>query len=66
MALLYGYLFRSGRVRSNVVFQAFDHDFPSWADGVVIPHGIYDPVRNRGHVNIGLSRDTTQFACDSI
>lgn len=61
-----GRLFRSGRVRSNVPFLAFDHDFPSWADGVVIPHGIYDPVRNRGHVNIGLSRDTTQFACDSI
>jgi hypothetical protein len=61
-----GRLFRSGRVRSDAPFQAFDHDFPSWADGVVIPHGIYDPVRNRGHVNIGLSRDTTQFACDSI
>ncbi len=61
-----GRLFRKGRVRSNAAFKAFDHDFPSWADGVVIPHGIYDPVRNRGHVNIGLSRDTTQFACDSI
>lgn len=61
-----GRLFRHGRVRSNTAFRAFDHDFPSWADGVVIPHGIYDPVRNCGHVNIGLSRDTTQFACDSI
>lgn len=61
-----GRLFRHGRVRSDTAFQAFDHDFPSWADGVVIPHGIYDPVRNCGHVNIGLSRDTTQFACDSI
>lgn len=61
-----GRLFRHGRVRSDTAFQAFGHDFPSWADGVVIPHGIYDPVRNCGHVNIGLSRDTTQFACDSI
>jgi len=59
-------LFRKGRVRCSRPFQAFDHDFPSWADGVLIPHGIFDPVRNRGHINLGLSRDTTQFACDSL
>lgn len=61
-----GQLFRAGRVRTNVAFHAFDHDFPSWADGVIIPHGIYDRVRNRGHINIGLSHDTSQFACDSL
>jgi hypothetical protein len=61
-----GYLFRSGRVRSSAPFRAFDHDFPSWADGVVIPHGIYDRRRNRGHINLGLSHDTSQFACDSL
>lgn len=61
-----GQLFRKGRVRCSQAFQAFDHDFPSWADGVLIPHGIFDPVRNRGHINLGLSHDTTQFACDSL
>jgi len=61
-----GELFRQGRVRCTKAFEAYDHDFPSWADGVIIPHGIYDPLRNRGHINIGLSRDTTQFACDSV
>lgn len=61
-----GRLYRKGRVRGSSSFEAFDHDFPSWADGVVIPHGIYDPVRNCGHVNIGLSHDTSQFACDSL
>lgn len=61
-----GQLFRAGRVRCSRPFEAFDHDFPSWADGVIIPHGIFDPVRNRGHINIGLSRDTTEFACDSF
>lgn len=61
-----GLLFRQGRVRCSRAFAAFDHDFPSWADGVIIPHGIYDPLRNRGHINIGLSHDTTQFACDSL
>ena len=61
-----GRLFRSGRVRCSTAFRAFDHDFPSWAEGVIIPHGIYDRVRHCGHINIGLSHDTSQFACDSL
>jgi len=31
-----GKLYRAGRVRSSSPFLAFDHDFPSWADGVII------------------------------
>lgn len=61
-----GKLFRAGRVRSTQAFHAFDHDFPSWADGVLIPHGIDDRVRNRGHINLGWSHDTSQFACASF
>lgn len=61
-----GMLYRAGRAWTTQAFRAFDHDFPSWADGVIIPHGIYDLVRNRGHINIGLSRDTSLFACDSF
>jgi hypothetical protein len=61
-----GQLFRKGRVWTQRAFRAFDHDFPSWASGVIIPHGIYDLARNRGHINIGLSHDTSQFACDSF
>ena len=56
-----GSLFRKGRSWCSRAPVAFDHDFPSWADGVFIPHGIFDQVRNRGHINIGLSRDTSQF-----
>lgn len=59
-----GKLSRAGRVRSTQAFHAFDHDLPSWADGVLIPHGIYDRVRNRGHINLGVSHDTSQFACE--
>lgn len=52
-----GKLFRAGRIRCSKAFQAFDHDFPSWADGVIIPHGIYDLARHRGHINTtALSR----------
>jgi hypothetical protein len=61
-----GRLYRKGRVWTGQAFRAFDHDFPSWADGIIIPHGIYDLLRNCGHINIGLSRDTSQFACDSF
>ena len=61
-----GQLFRAGRVYTKRPFKAFDHDFPSWAIGVLIPHGIYDLARNCGHINIGLSHDTSEFACDSF
>jgi hypothetical protein len=61
-----GRLYRVGRVHASEPFHAFDHDFPSWADGKVIPHGIYDPLRNRGHINLGLSYETSEFAADSL
>lgn len=61
-----GQLYRKGRVRCSQAFKAFDHDFPTWAEGVVIPHGIYDRAANLGHINIGLSHDTSEFACESF
>lgn len=61
-----GRLYRVGRVHTTEPFHAFDHDFPSWADGRVIPHGIYDPNRNSGHINLGLSHETSEFAADSL
>ncbi|MEZ6128930.1 MAG: ISAzo13 family transposase [Planctomycetaceae bacterium] len=61
-----GMLNRKGRAYSSAPFEAFDHDFPSWADGVLIPHGIYDPQLNLGHINLGLSHDTSEFACESF
>lgn len=44
----------------------FDHDFPSLADGVVIPYGLYDLKHNHGYVALGTSHDTSEFACDCI
>ena len=46
--------------------ETFDHDFPSLAKGVAIPHGIYDLKKNRGYLTIGTSRDTSAFAVDSL
>lgn len=44
----------------------YDHDWASLANGVVIPHGLYDLTHNLGYVNIGTDHDTSEFACDSI
>jgi hypothetical protein len=61
-----GTLYRDGKVYCHQALQAFDHDFPSLASGVIIPHGIYDLARNQGWIHVGLSRDTTEFACESL
>lgn len=42
------------------------HDFPSDAECRAIPYGIYDLAHNRGHVRVGTSADTPQFAVNSI
>lgn len=61
-----GLLFRQGRLYTQRARAAFDHDFPSAASGVIYPHGCYDVARNRGHLNLGTSHDTSRFACDSL
>ena len=42
------------------------YDFPQLAEGKAIPYGVYDPARNVGMVRVGISRDTAEFAVDSI
>jgi hypothetical protein len=61
-----GLFWRKGRLYTAQGREVFDHDFPSFAKGVVIPHGIYDLKRHRGYLNLGTSYDTSEFACDSI
>ena len=63
---LLGEFFRPGRVWANGPNAVFDHDFPSYAEGIVIPHGLYDVARDEGHITLGVSHDTSQFACDSF
>jgi len=63
---LLGNFYRDGKLYTQKVLAVFDHDFPSAASGVVIPHGIYDVARNQGHVNLGTSHETSQFACESL
>lgn len=42
------------------------HDFPSDASGKAIPYGIYDIERNEALVNVGVDRETSAFAVESI
>jgi hypothetical protein len=63
---LIGNLSRDGKIYTTETIEVFDHDFPSLAEGVAIPHTVYDTVQNKAYVTIGTSRDTSEFACDSI
>lgn len=43
-----------------------EYDFPSDAEGMAIPFGIYDVVRNEGFVVVGTSHQTPEFAVAAI
>ena len=63
---LIGTFYRAGKLYTKETIEVWDHDFPSYARGKVVPHGIYDIALNKAHINIGTSSDTTEFACDSL
>ena len=63
---LLGNFYRKGTLFTKEVLKTFDHDYPSFADGVVIPHGLYDMKLNRGYLHLGGSHDTSEFACDAL
>jgi transposase len=46
--------------------KVLDHDFPIKELGKVTPYGIYDIGINEGFVNLGISKDTAEFAVESI
>jgi hypothetical protein len=61
-----GNFYRAGTCYTQTVLEVYDHDFESFAEGIVIPHGIYDLTKNTGYLNLGTSKDTSEFACDSL
>jgi hypothetical protein len=61
-----GNFYRSGSLYTTATITTYDHDFASFAEGVVIPHGLYDVQLNKGIINLGCSHDTSEFACDSL
>ena len=61
-----GQLYRAGKSYCAAAIKVYDHDFPSLATGVIVPHGIYDLVQNKGYVSLGQSKDTAEFLCDNL
>lgn len=63
---LLGNFYRDGHLYTLEELRAYDHDFKSFAEGVIIPHSLYDLRLNVGDVQLGTSHDTSEFACDSF
>ena len=61
-----GNFFRPGTLYTQETIRVNDHDFPSYAEGKVIPHGLYDISQNVGYMALGTSNDTAEFACECI
>ncbi len=61
-----GNFYRNGKLYTRETVAVLDHDFPSYSSGKIVPHGLYDIGLNKAHVNLGLSHDATEFACDSV
>jgi hypothetical protein len=55
-----------GRTWRQAPLEVLEDDYPSEADGVAIPYGIYDIGRNEGFVVVGTSHQTAQFAGAAI
>jgi len=63
---LIGPFYNKGRAWRQEAAEVFEHDFPSYASGVAVLYGIYEPVRNNGTMVVGTSHDTPAFAVDAI
>ncbi len=61
-----GNFYREGHLYTLEALRTYDHDFNSFAEGVIIPHSFYDLRLNVGYIHLGTSHDTSEFACDSF
>ncbi len=61
-----GNFYRDGKLYALEAQEVNDHDFKSFADGEIVPHGIYDLANNKCYLTIGKNKDTAEFMCDNI
>jgi hypothetical protein len=61
-----GNFYRDGQLYTLEELHTYDHDFHSYAEGVIIPHSLYDLQLNVGYIQLGTSHDTGEFACASF
>ena len=52
---------RQGTVSCKGQPKSYDHDFKTFSEGTVVPHGIYDVGANTGYLSLGTSHDTAEF-----
>jgi hypothetical protein len=43
-----------------------EHDFPSQAECLAVPFGVYDMMKNTGYVIVGMSHNTPEFTVSAI
>ena len=63
---LLGNFHRAGHYYDQQPRRVNDHDFNSYADGQVVPHGIYDIADNFGYLTLGSSKDTSAFVYNEL
>jgi hypothetical protein len=61
-----GNFHRQGTHYSTGTKTVYDHDFPGFSQGQIVPHGIYDVNKNLGFISLGNSKDTSGFVCDNL
>jgi hypothetical protein len=55
-----------GKVWCREAEEVDEHDFPSAAECLAVPFGVYDLTRNVGCVTVGVSHNTPEFAANAI
>lgn len=63
---LIGNFKRDGKALSVGQPKSNDHDFETFAEAKIVPHGIYDVTKNVGYLTLGTNHDTSKFVCDNI
>ncbi len=63
---LVGLFKNPGTVWVKTATPVFDHDFRSDAKAIAVPYGVHDLGANRGHIFVGTSHDTPQYAVASV
>lgn len=63
---LIGLFKNPGATWTKVATPVRDHDFRSDATALAAPYGVHDLGSNQGHIFVGTSHDTPQFAASAI
>ena len=61
-----GEFYREGKAYCKEAKPVYDHDFNSFSEGTVVPHGIYDVAKNKCYLSLGTNKDTAEFVKDNM